>query len=101
MVHSKDAIRILARRFVSLSPPLRVRVAAKLLRSGEESQTRKETVKQDVSVNDTRKKNFLEQFWDEVEAAHNDGLYRSNPFSEQEARPNLYGLSPEQFLAQV
>lgn len=101
MGNSKDAIRILARRFVSLSPHLRVRVAAKLLRSGEDDPAQKETLKQKVSSVDERRKSFLEQFWDEVEAAHGDGLYRSNPFSDQEARPRLYGLNPEQFLAKV
>lgn len=100
MGNSKDAIRILARRFVSLSPSVRVQVAAKLLRFGEESQTQKETGQQNNSLTGARKKSFMEQFWDEVEAAHNDGLYRSNPFSENAARPVLYGLNPEQFLAQ-
>jgi hypothetical protein len=100
-MNSKDAIRILARRFVSLSPPVRVQVAAKLLRFGEDSQTPKEVEKQSVSLQGARRKSFLEQFWDEVEAAHNDGLYRSNPFAEKAKRPVLYGLNPEQFLAKV
>jgi len=99
-MNSKDAIRILARRFVSLSPAVRVQVAAKLLRFGEESQTSKETANPCASLTGAAKKSFMEQFWDEVEAAHDDGLYRSNPFSGKAARPRLYGLNPEQFLAQ-
>jgi len=89
MGNSKDAIRILARRFVSLSPTLRVQVAAKLLRSGEDSGTLQEALMPRVSLSDARNKNFLEQFWDEVEAAHDDGLYRSNPFAEKGERPFL------------
>jgi hypothetical protein len=89
MGNSKDAIRILARRFVSLSPQVRVQIASKLLRSGEDSGTLQEAFNQSVSFGDARNKNFLEQFWDEVEAAHGDGLYRSNPFAETEARPFL------------
>jgi hypothetical protein len=89
MGNSKDAIRILARRFVSLSPAVRVQIAAKLLRFEEESRTQQETFRQRVSLTDVPKKSFMEQFWDEVEAAHGDGLYRSNPFSEEEARPFL------------
>lgn len=101
MSSSKDAIKILARRFVSLSPPVRAQVAAKMLRSSEDSQTQKASEKQMLSLNGARKKSFLEQFWDEVEAAHGDGLYRSNPFAEKALRPVLYGLSPDQFLARA
>ena len=53
------------------------------------SRTTQEALNQKVSLTDARNKSFMEQFWDEVEAAHNDGLYRLNPFSEQEARPFL------------
>jgi hypothetical protein len=101
MSNARDAIRILARRFVSLSPQIRVQVAAKLLRFGDESQASAETAKKKNSLQGARKKSFMEQFWDEVEAAHNDGLYRSNPFSEEETRAPFYGVNPEQLMAQV
>jgi hypothetical protein len=100
MGNAKDAIRILARRFVSLSPAVRVQVAARLLRFGEEGRTCA-TGRQSISSTGARSKSFMEQFWDEVEAAHGDGLYSSNPFKGKEARPALYGVNPEQFLMQV
>ena len=94
MKSSNDAIKILARRFVSLSPHVRMKVGEKLLRWREENRTSKEIERQRVSaLCCAPKKSFLEQFWDEVEAAHGDGLYPSNPFSDEQMRQVLYPLA--------
>lgn len=59
-----DPVKILVRRFVGLPPHARLKIAGSLLgRDGGGS------------------KSFLEEFWDEVEAAHGDGLYPVNPFA--------------------
>ena len=94
MMRSNDAIRILARRFVSLSPHVRMKVGERLLRWREENRTSEGIDKQSVSLLCCApKKSFLEQFWDEVEAAHGDGLYPSNPFSNEQMRRVLYPLA--------
>ena len=61
-----DPVKRLVRRFVSLPPDARVRIAGNLLRRHDGPQ---------------RGKSFLEEFWNEVEAAHGDGLYPVNPFA--------------------
>ena len=62
----EDPVKRLVRRFVSLPPHARLRIAAGLLRQQDRA---------------PRGPSLLEEFWDEVEAAHNDGLYPSNPFA--------------------
>lgn len=94
MNSSNDAIKILARRFVSLSPHVRAQVGAKLLRWREENRVSKEIGKQSLSRSSCApKKSFLELFWDEVEAAHGDGSYPVNPFSDGLVRPVFYPLA--------
>ena len=92
MNSSNDAIKILARRFVSLSPHVRAQVGAKLLRWREENRVSKEIGKQTL-FSCAPKKSFLEQFWDEVEAAHGDGSYPVNPFAGGLVRPVFYPLA--------
>ena len=94
MMRSNDAIKILARRFVSLSPHVRMKVGEKLLRWREENQAPNEIGKQSLSTcSCAPKKSFLEQFWDEVEAAHGDGSYPVNPFSSGLVRPVFYPMA--------
>ncbi len=64
-----DPVKKLVRRFISLPPQARLRIAGNLLRWRDEHERT------------ARSKSFLEQFWDEVEAAHGDGLYPTNPFA--------------------
>ena len=58
-----DHVKRLVRRFVSLPPHARLRIAGNLLSRDDGGKT------------------LLEEFWDEVEAAHGDGLYTTNPFA--------------------
>jgi hypothetical protein len=94
MKSSNDAIKILARRFVSLSPNVRLKVGERLLRWREENRISEGIGKHRVSLPCCApKKSFLEQFWDEVEAAHGDGSYPVNPFSGGLVRPVFYPLA--------
>ena len=61
-----DPVKRLVRRFVSLPPHARLKIAGNLLRRHDAP---------------PRGKGLLEEFWDEVEAAHADGLYPVNPFA--------------------
>lgn len=63
MNQMNDPVKRLVRRFVSLPPHARLKIAGSLLRR------------------DDGGRSFLEEFWDEVEAAHGDGLYHVNPFA--------------------
>ncbi len=86
-----DPIKILARRFVSLPIQVRMKVAAKLLRLRDENEAALAIEKSKVSRCSTaRKRSLLEEFWDEVEAAHGDGLYPVNPFVAGRPQPMLY-----------
>lgn len=98
-----DPIKILAGRFVSLSPIVRMEVTGKLLRWREENQQTKQGEQHLIACSCLRRKSFLEQFWDEVEAAHDDGLYSSNPFADDARRLLPYGLrdGSEQRMAHV
>jgi hypothetical protein len=80
--HLEDPVKRLVRRFVSLPPNVRVRVAANLLRWRDEHE-QSERVEGRQGGGGPRGKSFLEQFWDEVEAAHGDGLFQTNPFAEE------------------
>lgn len=93
MKSSNDAIKILARRFVSLSPNVRMKVGEKLLRWREENRASNGIEKSRFSSSSAPEKSFLEQFWDEVEAAHNDGSYPVNPFSGGLVRPVFYPMA--------
>ena len=66
MNHLNDPVKRLVRRFVSLPPHARLKIAGSLLRRHDGPR---------------RGASFLEEFWDEVEAAHGDGLYTTNPFA--------------------
>jgi hypothetical protein len=67
MSSSANPIKALARRFVSLPPPMRMKLTKKLL----------ELYGSDRAEGG---KNFLEQFWDVVEEAHGDRPRAANPF---------------------
>ena len=65
-----DPIKTLVSRYASLPYVLRMEVAKRLLlRRDAEQRVHGET------------KSFVEEFWDEVESLHNDGLYPRNPFT--------------------
>ncbi|HEY0380314.1 MAG TPA: hypothetical protein VGC87_25605 [Pyrinomonadaceae bacterium] len=74
MNHLNDPVERLVRRFASLPPHARLKVAGSLLSFRDEQ----ERTAREAS-------GFLEQFWDEVEAAHGDGLYPTNPFAHRGA----------------
>jgi hypothetical protein len=88
-----DPVKILARRFASLPPQIRMKVAVKLLGSGDE--------KQEGHGPCGRRKSFLERFWDEVEAGHDDGLYPMNPFATPQLMLYGAGSRPEQHLVHL
>lgn len=95
MNNLNDPVKILARRFASLPPQIRMKVAVKLLGSGDEER--------EGNGPRGRRKSFLERFWDEVEEGHDDGLYPINPFASETSRLMLYGAgtSPEQHLVHL
>ena len=64
-----NPVKALAQRFVSLPPLMRMKLTKKLLEL--------------YSSDQATGKNFLEQFWDEVEEAHGDHLHTVNPFREE------------------
>jgi hypothetical protein len=94
MRSSIDPVKILARRFVSLPPLVRMKIAEKLLRWREENQEA-ESSHQQPTLARPRRKSLLEQFWDEVEAAHDDELFPSNPFADQNFLSSLYAVRDE------
>jgi hypothetical protein len=79
MDNLNDPVKLLARRFVNLPPHVRLGISGRLLRLRGEDDTLKQGGKTHVRCSGRR--SFLEQFWDEVEAAHGDGLYPANPFA--------------------
>ena len=83
-----DPVKRLVRRFVSLPPSARLKIAGSLLRWRDEQERA------------ARSKSFLEQFWDEVEAAHGDGLYQTNPFAHRPAPRGALNL-PQQRLVRL
>jgi hypothetical protein len=79
-----DPIKTLASRFLSLPYLVRMEVAGRLLRwRDEDCQPEKAP---GVAPNGQRRKSFMEQFWDEVEQTHDDGLHQRNPFAEEKFR---------------
>lgn len=104
MINSNNSIKTIVRRFVSLPPHVRMEIAAKLLRWRDENDQAEEDDNEESlhSVSGVRA-SFLERFWDEVEAAHADGLYTVNPFAQRGAQTVLYaaGRNPLEFPARV
>ncbi len=80
MEKSGNFIKTLAARFVSLSPQARIKIAEKLLRWRNENHAPDVAGNRRASLAAAPAKNFVEIFWEEVEAAHGDGLYPFNPF---------------------
>ena len=74
-----DPVRRLVRRFVSLPPHTRLKIAGNRLRWRDENEQQRAGAEEFGGR--ARSKSFLEQFWDEVEAAYDDGLYPTNPFA--------------------
>jgi hypothetical protein len=62
-----------------------MKVAEKLLRWRDENQEALQS-EQRAACSCLPRKSFSEQFWDEVEAAHGDGLYPLNPFTIESAQ---------------
>ena len=96
-----DPIKLLASRFVSLPPSVRMKITATLLRWREENPEALETETKLVPYSCLPRKSLVEKFWDEVEAAHGDGLYPTNPFADEGSQLLPYAVknSPEQHLA--
>jgi hypothetical protein len=90
MINSNNSIKTIVRRFVSLPPHVRMEIAAKLLRWRDENNGPEEGVEKSVLSFSGARTGFLERFWDEVEAAHADGLYTVNPFADRGAQTALY-----------
>lgn len=88
MNHLNDPVKKLVRRFVTLPPNARLKIAGSLLSFRDEQERA------------ARPKSFLEQFWDEVEAAHGDGLYPTNPFAHRPAPRGALDL-PQQRLVRL
>lgn len=83
MINSNNLIKTIARRFVSLPPHVRMEIAMRLLRWRDENDRSEEVdEKRLLSFSTSARAGFLERFWDEVEAAHADGLYTTNPFAQ-------------------
>ena len=80
-----DPIKTLASRFVSLPYLVRMEVVGRLLKWRDEDHHQKAKAS-GAALCVERRKSFMEQFWDEVEKTHNDGLYQRNPFTEEKFR---------------
>jgi hypothetical protein len=83
MSSSTNPIKALARRFVSLPPPVRMSLSKRLLELYSSEQASREAEKSGDSYSRMLRKSFLEQFWDEVEQAHGDQPGAVNPFTEE------------------
>jgi hypothetical protein len=68
MGSSRNPIKALANRFVSLPPLIRMKITKTLL---------------EVYTSEQSEKSFLERFWDEVEKAHGDRSDAVNPFTKE------------------
>jgi hypothetical protein len=63
-----------------------MKVAERLLRWREENEEGGNSAKPRAGCFSGHQKSLLEQFWDEVEAAHGDGLYPVNPFANEDSQ---------------
>lgn len=78
-------IKILAGRFVDLSPEKRVEIAKRLLEWEDQNQPSKAFEPHSLASSGKRRKSLLEQFWNEVEKARGSGLEHLNPFAASDA----------------
>jgi hypothetical protein len=78
MKSSTNPIKVLVQRFVTLPPLARMKVTKTLLELYSSEQAAREVKASNATV---LRKSFLEQFWDEVEKAHNDRPLGLNPFN--------------------
>lgn len=92
-----DQVKLLVKRFMDLSPQVRMRVSGKLLRLADEAEGLKKTNVRGDSCSRPSRKSFLEQFWAEVERAHGDGRYPTNPFTDK-GTEGLRIIKAEQYL---
>ena len=83
MSSSINQIKALVRRFVSLPPPVRMKLSKRLLELYGSEQAPGEVQGYGDSSSRTPAKSFLEQFWDEVEQAHGDQPGAVNPFTRE------------------
>jgi len=65
-------------------------IAIKLLRWRDENNQPGEVNEESLLSFSGARPSFLARFWDEVEAAHADGLYTVNPFADRGAQVVLY-----------
>jgi hypothetical protein len=80
-MRNPNPVKILAGRFASLPPLVRMEISARLLRLRDENSQPEEYDKHSSACSGVQPKSLIEEFWDEVEAAHDDGLYPTNPFA--------------------
>lgn len=92
MSNSTGPVKLLARRFASLPPIVRMKISEKLLRWREENEEANRSGKPRARCSCLPQKSLLELFWDEVEAAHGDELYPTNPFAGENSNPLLYAV---------
>ncbi|MDT4896944.1 MAG: hypothetical protein QOH25_2021 [Acidobacteriota bacterium] len=78
-----NPIKVLAYRFVSLPPLVRMEVTKKLLELYSSDQAARGVEQSNDSRRPVTGKSFLEQFWDEVENAHGDHRDAVNPFTQE------------------
>jgi len=77
MSSSRNPIKALANRFVSLPPLIRMKVTKTLLEAYSSGPS---------------EKSFLERFWDEVEKAHGDHTEAVNPFT-KDNQETIHGIT--------
>jgi hypothetical protein len=96
MSSSTNAIKALVQRFLSLPLPARMQLTKKLLELYSSDHASRETGASQNSCGRVSGKNFLEEFWDEVEEAHADDAHAVNPFREvRRARARTFEGAPE------
>jgi hypothetical protein len=81
MSSSTNPVKALVLRFVSLQPAVRMTVTKKLLELYGSEQAAREAQASPEACSPLLRKSFLEQFWEEVEKAHNDDSQAVNPFT--------------------
>src|SRR5215213_7430070 len=79
---SRNQIRVLVQRFVALPPVVRMAITKRLLELYGAEQALREAG-ESRSIGARPPKSFVEEFWDEVEHAHNDRPGTVNPFAEE------------------
>ena len=92
MSNMTNQIKNLVQRFVSLEPALRIAVTKKLLELYGSDMAAGEAQTSLDAESPLVKKSFLEQFWEEVEKAHNDRPGAVNPFTPEPRAQGYRGV---------